>query len=72
MGLYSFVALGLAPFGTLQAGWIAEHFGVRATFLLGGFVVAATAWWLGRGVRARRALVITSEIAGTGEVPGRA
>ena len=28
-GFYSFMFLGLAPFGSFQAGWIAEHFGVR-------------------------------------------
>lgn len=50
MGLYSFVALGLAPFGTLQAGFVAERFGVRASFLLGGFAVAIAAAWLARAV----------------------
>jgi MFS family permease len=38
MGFYSFVVLGMAPFGSLQAGWVAEHFGVRTTFGLGGAV----------------------------------
>ena len=51
MGLYSFVALGLAPFGTLQAGWVAEHFGVRASFLGGAFVIAAAAAFLARTTR---------------------
>ena len=44
MGFYSFTVLGMAPFGSFQAGWIAEHFGVRAAIGLGGgvcFVVAA-------------------------------
>lgn len=49
MGFYSFVALGMAPFGALQAGWVAEHFGVRAAFALGGVFCAAAAsavvWW---------------------------
>jgi MFS family permease len=51
MGLYSFVALGLAPFGTLQAGWVAEHFGVRASFLLGAFAIAVAAAVLARSTR---------------------
>ncbi len=38
MGFYSFVALGMAPFGSLQGGWVAEHFGVRSSFALGGVV----------------------------------
>lgn len=42
MGFYSFVALGMAPFGSLQAGWVAEHFGVRMSFAVGGFLCMAT------------------------------
>ena len=38
MGFYSFVVLGMAPFGSLQAGWMAEHFGVRAAVGRGGLV----------------------------------
>lgn len=48
MGFYSFVVLGLAPFGSFQAGWIAEHFGIRIAFALGGLVcllVAAGVAW---------------------------
>ena len=59
MGFYSFMVLGLAPFGSLQAGWVAEHFGVRAAFSIGGSVCMAVAggvaWWMGRTVRERRA-----------------
>ncbi|MFZ5624921.1 MAG: MFS transporter [Gemmatimonadota bacterium] len=38
MGFYSLMVVGMAPVGALQAGWIAEHFGVRATLLIGGAV----------------------------------
>jgi len=38
MGFYSFVVLGMAPFGSLQAGWVAEHFGVRTAFGIGGSI----------------------------------
>jgi MFS family permease len=59
MGFYSFMVLGLAPFGSLQAGWIAEHFGVRSAFAVGAAVclVVATGltWWMSREVRERRA-----------------
>jgi len=59
MGFYSFMVLGLAPFGSLQAGWLAERFGVRVAFALGGLVCLVVAisvmWWMGRAVRERRA-----------------
>jgi MFS family permease len=52
MGFYSFMVLGLAPFGSLQAGWVAEHFGVRVAFSAGGLVclvvACGMAWWMGR------------------------
>jgi MFS family permease len=58
MGFYSFMVLGLAPFGSLQAGWVAEHFGVRLAFSAGGLVclavAAGVAWWMGRAVPERR------------------
>jgi MFS family permease len=41
MGFYSFVVLGLAPFGSLQAGWVSEHLGVRVSFLAGAAISAA-------------------------------
>ncbi|MFL5402060.1 MAG: MFS transporter [Gemmatimonadales bacterium] len=48
MGFYSFTVLGLAPFGSFQAGWIAEHFGVRVAYAVGALVcllVAGTVTW---------------------------
>lgn len=48
MGFYSFVVLGMAPLGSFQAGWLAEHFGVRIAIALGGgfcFIVAAVVAW---------------------------
>jgi MFS family permease len=48
MGFYSFTVLGLAPFGSFQAGWIAEHYGVRVAFQVGALVcllVAGTVTW---------------------------
>ncbi len=52
MGVYSFLVLGLAPFGSFQAGFVAEHLGVRYSIGLGGaaccLTVAGVAWYLGR------------------------
>jgi MFS family permease len=44
IGFYSFVVLGFAPFGAIQAGWIAEHFGVNYSFLVGGLICGAGAF----------------------------
>ena len=56
MGFYSFMVLGLAPFGSFQAGWLAERFGVRIAFALGALiclaVAASVAWWMVRTERA--------------------
>jgi MFS family permease len=65
MGFYSFVVLGLVPFGSFQAGWIAEHFGVRTAFAIGALVclavAAAVTWRMGRAEKAERAEVLLSE-----------
>ena len=48
MGFYSFLVLGMAPFGSLQAGWVSERVGVRASLAMGGlvcFVVALGVAW---------------------------
>lgn len=36
VGFYALVVLGMAPFGSLQAGWVAEHLGVSLALALGG------------------------------------
>ena len=49
VGFYSFIVVGMAPFGSLQAGWIAEHIGTPAALLIGGgicVVAAGTAGWV--------------------------
>ena len=40
MGFYSFVFVGLAPLGALQAGVLAEHFGAPVAVATGGIVTA--------------------------------
>jgi MFS family permease len=53
MGFYSFIVVGMAPFGSLQAGWISEHAGTPVAVLLGGGVcllaAGLTAWRMLRG-----------------------
>jgi MFS family permease len=48
VGLYSFIVVGMAPLGALQAGWFAEHLGAGAAVMLGGvacLVVSSSAVW---------------------------
>ncbi len=55
MGVYSFLVLGLAPFGSFQAGWVSEHFGVRWSIGLGGcvclLVASGVGWYMAGGGR---------------------
>ncbi len=52
MGVYSFLILGLAPFGSLEAGFVAEHLGVRVAIGSGGaiclVVTAIVAYYMHR------------------------
>ncbi len=57
MGFYSFVVLGLAPLGSLQAGWMAEHFGVRTALAAGGLVCLVVAGTVAWGMWRTRGLV---------------
>jgi len=38
VGFYSFIVVGMAPLGSLQIGWLAEHFGAGTATLIGGTV----------------------------------
>ena len=60
MGVYSFLILGLSPFGSLQAGYVAEHLGVRTAYAAGGIVCLLVA--LGLAWHMRRYRIV-------GEVP---
>jgi MFS family permease len=42
MSYYTMFFIGVAPFGHYLAGWLAEHVGVRVTFLLGGGLALVT------------------------------
>ena len=48
VGFYSFIVVGMAPFGSLQMGWISEHLGTSTAILIGGsicFVAATLTVW---------------------------
>ena len=45
MGFYSFMVVGMAPIGALQAGWVSEHFGVPVSLALGGVLCIGAAWF---------------------------
>ncbi len=51
VGLYSFIVIGLAPFGSAQAAWVGEHFGPSFAIGFGGavclVVALAMAWRTG-------------------------
>lgn len=42
MSYYTMFFIGIAPFGHYLAGWLAEHVGVRVTFMLGGGLALVT------------------------------
>ena len=42
MSYYTLFFIGIAPFGHYSAGWLAEHVGVRVTFMLGGAISLLT------------------------------
>ncbi len=57
MGFYSFIVVGMAPFGSLQAGWIAEHGGTGLAFLIGGALCLLVGGGIGWGMLRRRETV---------------
>ena len=68
MALYSMMFMGMAPFGALWAGWVAEHYGAPITVAIGGVVCL-----IGGGIfslrlpRLRdeaRELIVAQEMAG--------
>jgi len=40
MGFYTFMFIGMAPFGALQAGFVAEHLGAPTAVVIGGMICA--------------------------------
>ena len=68
MAVYSMMFMGMAPFGSLFAGWVAERFGAPETVAFGGVVclVAAGVFALRLPVLRHegRRLIVAQEVAG--------
>jgi MFS family permease len=68
MALYSMMFMGMAPFGALFAGWIAERYGAPATVAIGGVVCVAGAGVFSLRLPALRTeareLIVAQEMAG--------
>ncbi len=45
VGFYSFIVIGLMPFGSLQAGWVSQHLGVPRSLTIGGAACLLMAVW---------------------------
>jgi MFS family permease len=73
MAVYSMMFLGMAPFGALLAGWVAEHLGAPRTVAIGGAVCVGAAGIFARRLPSLRAearqLIVAQELAGA-EPPG--
>jgi MFS family permease len=61
MGFYSFIVVGMAPFGSLQAGWISEHAGTPTAVQLGGGVCLAAAGFTAWRMLRKTALAVNRE-----------
>lgn len=51
MGFYSFIAVGLAPLGALEMGWVAEHWGARWAYGTAGAICLVAGLLALRGAR---------------------
>lgn len=72
MALYSMMLMGMAPFGALQAGMVAQHLGAPAALGLGGAISVLGAIWFARRLPSLRGkareLIVAQDLAG-GEPP---
>jgi MFS family permease len=70
MAVYSMMFMGMAPFGALFAGWMAERLGAPATVAVGGFVCLSAAGVFSLRLPAlrieARELIVAQELAGGG------
>ena len=57
MAFYSMAFMGMAPFGSLLAGWLADRIGAPETLVFGGALCIAGSIWFARELPAIRALV---------------
>lgn len=73
VGLYSFIVIGLAPFGSAQASWVGERFGPSFAIALGGavcLVVALVMAWRTGLFRTQPPLGPLARMTGEYPVPG--
>jgi MFS family permease len=75
MSYYTMFFIGVAPFGHFLAGWLAEHIGVQATFIVGGgisLVTGAVFWAQRHTFRAHlRTVYVSRGIIPASEEPTR-
>jgi hypothetical protein len=68
MALYSMMFMGMAPFGALFAGWVAERYGAPITVAIGGVVCLAGAGIFSLRLptlrNEARELIVAQEMAG--------
>jgi MFS family permease len=57
MAFYSMAFMGMAPFGSLLAGWLAARIGAPETLVFGGALCIAGSIWFARELPGIRALV---------------
>lgn len=57
MSFYTMAFLGVAPFGSLIAGWLAGHFGAPRTVMYGGVLCMVAAGWFSSRISALREMV---------------
>ena len=62
MGFYSFIAVGLAPLGALEMGWVAEQWGARAAYGSAGVICLLAGVVALRGARIRERASMASPI----------
>ena len=58
MSLYTMAFMGMAPFGSILGGALANHIGVQMTFLIGGIVCAGGALLFATKIRSMRPMVL--------------
>jgi MFS family permease len=68
MAFYSMMFMGMAPFGALAAGWVAERYGAPITVAIGGIICVAGAGVFSIRLPALRGeareLIVAQEMAG--------
>jgi len=58
MSLYTMAFMGMAPFGSILGGALANHIGVQTTFLMGGIVCAGGALLFATKIKSMRPMVL--------------